>query len=238
MALACSNTNLKAQTVHGQPDIWLFWHNNYKFAEKWSLQTEVHMRFDDYFRYKEQFLFRPSVTFQPAKQVSYSLGYTYIHTFPYGQYPLAADRPEHNIWEQVQFKQTLNKVTLTHRLRLEQRFQSSFDTEQNKFDFTEIQYSNRFRYRISIKVPITDKLSFHAFDELWIRSTNKIKDISFDRNWFYAGLGYQFTPAVGIQLGYLHQYAKNNATLFEQHHTMQLTIKTVIGKPKPKTTTS
>lgn len=221
------------QQVYGKPDIWLLWQNSYQINKKWSIETEFHARFDNYWQQPEQLLFRPSVNYQYQKNISFAAGYSYIHTFPYGEFPLAAEKPEHNIWQQAKFLHKINRIQFSHRLRLEQRFQSKWENAQNRYTFQQVQYGHRFRYRFSVQIPISEKWSAQVFDEVWIKTGASLSQIDFDRNWWSVGIGYQCTPQVKIALSYLHQYIKHDSNLFEQHHTAQLTLKTkLIHKTK------
>ncbi len=223
--------SLSAQQIYGKPDVWLFWQNQYQFHQKWSFNTEVHARFDNYFQQPEQLLFRPSFQYQYREQVYFAAGYSYVHTFPYGELPLAADRTEHNSWIQLKLVQPINRVKITHRLRLEQRFQSTWDLVEERYNFKKVQYGNRFRYRFQVQIPITERWSVQVFDEFWIRTSERVGEISFDRNWFSVGASYTINKQVKIALSYLHQYIKHSDTLFEQHHTAQLSLQTFITKP-------
>jgi long-subunit fatty acid transport protein len=234
--LFLTNQKGAAQVVHGKADVWTSLITNYQINEKWSIGNELHFRMDNWVTEPEQFLIRPSVSYQIKPKLKASLGYTYVHTFPYGDFALPAERPEHNVWEQISLSQKIGKVGLTHRYRLEQRFQSLLDPTQGKYSFQKINFAHRFRYRLTIKIPLYKTLFLNAFDELWIGASNDFKEIAFDRNWFYAGLGWQATDYMSLQLGYLHQYVQNNPNRFERHHTVQLTLKFVFkgGKEEDK----
>jgi len=221
----CTVENGTAQVVHGKADVWTSLITNYQINKKWSVGNELHFRMDNWLSEPEQFLIRPSVSYKIKPKLKASLGYTYAHTFSYGDFALPAERPEHNVWEQISIGQKIGKVSLTHRYRLEQRFQSLLDPTEGKYTFNKINFANRFRYRLTVKIPLYKTLSLNAFDELWVGASGDFKKIAFDRNWFYAGLGWQATGYMSLQLGYLHQYVQNNPDRFERHHTVQLTLK-------------
>lgn len=214
-----------AQVVHGKADVWTSLIVNYQINEKWSLGNELHFRMDNWVLQAQQFVLRPSVSYQIVPSLKASIGYTYAHTFPYGDFALPAERPEHNVWEQLSLSQKIGKVSLTHRYRFEQRFQSLLDVTERKYTFQNINFVHRFRYRLTLKIPLYKTLFFSAFDELWIGAAKDFKQVNFDRNWFYAGLGWHATDYMSLQLGYLHQYVQNNPDRFERHHTLQLTLK-------------
>ncbi|XOV95010.1 MAG: DUF2490 domain-containing protein [Bacteroidota bacterium] len=221
------NTNqVNAQEVHGEPDVWFLLLNHYKLNDNWSLGNEFHMRFDDYLNDKEQLLIRPFLNYHANPNVVFTVGYTFINTYPYGQYPLPASKPENNIWEQVTLIQNVGKINIQHRYRWEHRWQG--DLVQNApgdpFIVDGFSYSNRFRYRITVRRPISERLFINVFDELWIRMDEHLRNVDFDRNWLYLALGLKLNDKVSLQAAYLHHYAKNNPTRFEKHPTLQFTV--------------
>ena len=219
---------LFAQQIYGKPDVWFSWQNSYNFHTKWALKTELHARFDNYLAEPEQLLFRPSIQYKYKDQLHFAGGYTYLHTFPYGKFPLSASRPEHNIWQQAKFLQSINKVKLVHRLRLEERFQSNWDSTNKQYTFKKIHYSTRFRYRFSVQIPMDKHWFIQIFDELWIGTGSSIGVVNFDRNWWSVGTSYKFNASLKVALSYLHQYIRHQDDLFEQHHTLQISLVTTM----------
>ena len=225
-------TNIFSQEIHGEPNVWFLLLTHYKINDHWSLGNEVHMRFDDYLNDKQQFILRPFINFGKTNDVIYSIGYSYLRTYPYGKYPIIAAKPEHNVWEQVTFNHRVNELRVSHRYRLEQRWQSYFNTAGGvtTTDIAGYSRAHRFRYRLTLRQPLSEKFFINIFDELWVKSDARIKVVQFDRNWIYAGLGVNVVENVSFQVAYLHQYALNNPELFERHHTLQITGEWVLSK--------
>jgi hypothetical protein len=215
---------LRAQEIHGNPNVWYLLLTHYKINDKWSVGNELHMRFDDWHKDKQQFLERPFVDYSITDGVIATVGYTYILTYPYGEYPLLDNKPEHNIWEQITLKQSVGKFSISHRYRWEHRYQGNLVPNGNGGTTVDgYDYSNRFRYRLTIKRPINDQYFINVFDELWIKSDDRLINSQYDRNWLYAGLGRKVSDHFSFQLAFLHQYAKNTNTRYERHSGLQLT---------------
>lgn len=216
----------RAQEVHGEPDVWFLLLNHYKINDSWSVGNEFHMRYSDYLNEEEQLLIRPFVNFHANPNVVLTAGYTFINTYPYGKYPLPANKPENNFWEQVTVIQDVNKTNIQHRYRWEHRWQG--DLVQNgvngPFEVDGFSYSNRFRYRLTVRRPISDKFFINIFDELWIGMDQKLRNVAYDRNWLYLALGYQITDKISVQTAYLHQYVKNSPDRYEKHPSLQITV--------------
>ncbi|MEQ8474406.1 MAG: DUF2490 domain-containing protein [Marinoscillum sp.] len=225
LGLGVSCTSAYAQEVHGEPNVWFLLLLNHELNDHWNVGTELHMRYDDYLNESQQLLFRPYIDYMAkSKDVVYTFGYTYIKTFPYGDYPLAIEKPEHNIWEQVTLKHEVNKLSISHRFRLEQRWQAviNYDDTDDSYFLDGTSFGSRFRYRLTLTHPINEKFFVNIFDELWIKSDSP-NMVLYDRNWIYTALGYNLSNSANVQLAYLHQYAYNNPTRYERHHGLQIT---------------
>jgi len=217
------NATLAQEDVHGDSEFWFLLLNHYKINDQWTVGNEFHVRQTNFTSDHKQFIIRPFVNYKPGESAVYTAGYSYIETRPYGEYPLATTLPEHNVWEQVTLNQTLGRSTFSHRYRMEHRFQGNFEenaggnTEVNGFNF-----SNRFRYRLTLKKPIFSNYFIHVFDELWINLDETLGQASYNQNWIYLGLGKNISQG-NIQLAYLHQHASANG-IVERHPTLQVTL--------------
>ncbi|MEQ8924426.1 MAG: DUF2490 domain-containing protein [Fulvivirga sp.] len=215
-----SNFNAFSQEIHGRDDIWFLMINTFKLNDKWDVGNELHMRFDDYLNDDQQFLIRPFFNYHANVSVTYSGGYTYIRTYPYGQYPLPDTKPEHNIWEQVTFNQQINNFSLAHRYRLEHRWQGNLVQQTDgSFDVDDYDFSHRLRYRLMYRRPFNDQWALVLFDEFFLNISDDLKNVGFDRNWLFLGANYSFTERLSLLGGLMHHYAKNSPDRFERHPT-------------------
>ncbi len=216
----------RAQEIHGEPDVWFLLLNHYKINDNWSLGNEFHMRYSDYLNEEEQLLIRPFINYHANPNVVLTAGYTFINTWPYGEYPLPANKPENNVWEQVTLIQDIGLTNIQHRYRWEHRWQGDLiqNTTGGPFEVDGFSYSNRFRYRITIRRPINEKWFINIFDELWFSMDRRLQNLDYDRNWIYLALGYQVTDKLSVQAAYLHQYIKNNPARYERHPGLQITV--------------
>ncbi|MFB6306824.1 MAG: DUF2490 domain-containing protein [Flavobacteriales bacterium] len=213
------------QKTDNQSDAWFFLLNHYKLNDKWSAGSEIHWRNTRFLQDKEQLLLRPFIAYKPNKGVSYTAGYTFIQSYSTSYNNLPISKPEHNIWEQVSLKQTLNKFRISHRFRIEHRFQGDISLNDNaEHEINGFEFSNRFRYRLTLKRSLTDKLFIHLFDEIWIKMNDEFKFPVYGKNWFYAGLGYKIIKNGNLQLAYLHQNINKGNGFFVRNPTVQFTF--------------
>ena len=221
-----------AQTeVHGANDVWFLLLNKVTFSEKWSFLNETHLRRHQWLEQKEQFLLRPAFNYDFNNAVTATVGYTYIRTYQYGQYPLPVDVPENNIWEQITLSHKITEqVNISHRYRIEHRWIG--DIRTNGVATPEIdgtRFAQRFRYRLTATFPIvkTDegtRLYGHVFDEVWLNLRDELHVLNFDRNWLYIAVGYRFSPMARLEVAFLDQWINQPANdRYEHNPTLQFT---------------
>ena len=139
--------------------------------------------------------------------LSYDLDKNFTLTLAGGRYATydykaLSDGPltiEKRLWQQIVINQYLLRLKVEHRYRIEQRW---FDLR----DGTN-QFRNRIRYRLNAFLPInhttiTNRTAFlSVYDEIFLNP----KGPAFERNRFYAGLGYQIDKNWIVQLGCVSQ---------------------------------
>ena len=213
------------QTVHGNPEVWFLVLNNFDLNDRWRIGNELHLRRNGWLEDQKQFIIRPYVELRLTDAILPMVGYSYIETAPHGDFPLPTDKPEHNFWEQVTVQQKLPKATITHRYRLEHRYQGKIAVdEQGNAAINGFSFSHRFRYRLIYKHPLGKNGFVLLFDELWINIPDGLRSSDFDRNWVYAALGRNFGKGTSGQIAYLYQWTRSSAELYESNHGVQFTF--------------
>jgi hypothetical protein len=151
----------------------------------------------------EQLLLRTGVTYQPKNtNVTFTQGYAFISTGEFGEGN--GTSAEHRIYQEAILPQKVgSRFYLSHRFRFEQRWLESQD------------FRTRYRYNISINMPLNGLelkkgvVYLALFNEIFINGETEIGDGRtvqlFDRNRFYAGLGYGLRANLRMQLGMMNQ---------------------------------
>jgi hypothetical protein len=149
----------------------------------------------------EQLLIRGGLTWRPrGSAVKYTLGYAHITSGRFG--PSNDTSEENRIYQEALFGQTLgDKLFLTHRFRLEQRWVQNQD------------FRSRIRYFIGANYPLNqDNLNEGAiylafYNELFVNFEfdGRPDQDYFDRNRIYAALGYSVRDNLRLQAGYMWQ---------------------------------
>ena len=180
---------------------WLIYIGNKKLNSKWNIHNEVQYRNYNAIGDLEQLLLRTGVGYNVNDKNNVLLGYGYILSENYiGESEDKIAINEHRVFQQYTTKQDIGKVSLSHRYRLEQRF-------------VEEDFKLRFRYFLSLKIPLkikekgTSPLYLSAYNEIFLNSKSSI----FDRNRVYGGLGYNLSENIKIELGYMNQFFETNS---------------------------
>ncbi|MDX2190419.1 MAG: DUF2490 domain-containing protein [Bacteroidota bacterium] len=133
-----------------------------------------------------------AVIYNATKQLSFAASYTYQRVDPF----LSSYSNEHRIWEQVAYKHFINKATIKHRIRFDERF------IQNRADNT-YPLSHRLRYLIGLEMPLkkeSDKYYLTAYNEFFF-TTSTPTDAFYGENWAYAGIGVKTKTAGKLEAG-------------------------------------
>ncbi|PVY38324.1 uncharacterized protein DUF2490 [Pontibacter virosus] len=203
---------------------WYMYFGDHRFTDKWGIHTEAQLRRNHIIKDPQQLLLRTGINYDLTPAAMFTLGYGYIETHPYGDYPAADKFPEQRIYQQLQVKGSLGRLGLNHRYRLEQRWVKQPGAE----DYT---FLNRARYMVKALLPLAGntlevKEPFLAvYDEVFVGFGKHVKHNIFDQNRAYIALGYKLSNTTSFELGYLNQFIqKANGVVFESNHTLQVSI--------------
>ncbi|WP_397363982.1 DUF2490 domain-containing protein [Olleya sp. R77988] len=180
---------------------WLIYIGNKKLKNGWNIHNEVQYRNYDGIGDLEQLLLRTGLGYNLTENNNnLLLGYGYILSENYvGNTDNKVSVNEHRIFQQFTTKQKVGKISLSHRYRFEQRF-------------VESDFKMRFRYFLGLKIPLQYKedgsnpFYLSAYNEIFLNTKSSV----FDRNRVYGGLGYTFSPALRMELGYMNQFFENS----------------------------
>jgi hypothetical protein len=183
---------------------WLMYFGDNKINKKLGIHSELQLR--NYFLEQtvEQTLMRLGINYYVDPLVMLSGGYGYIHTGPSSQNVVGFTTQEHRIWQQLILRHKTRAIFMEHRYRLEQRFIENVTNKSNTFD-------NRLRYRFQSIFPfysISPHLRHYflsAYNEFFANLGREVSGQIFDRNRLYFAIGYQVSPKLNFQIGYLNQ---------------------------------
>ncbi|MBK8495820.1 MAG: DUF2490 domain-containing protein [Ferruginibacter sp.] len=185
---------------------WIQTFNTIGLDKKWSLHVEYQWRRTNGLKHWQQSLFRIGVNRKINEQVTLHAGYGWIETFPYGDFPIAsaATFPEHRVYEQVSFRQPINKWIFTHRFRIEQRWLGRVRPGTDR-EIEAWTYLHRFRYQFRAQLSLSPKWYAVAADEIFIGAGKNVGINIFDQNRIFLLAGFKINQHVSAEAGYFNQ---------------------------------
>lgn len=205
-----------------------------KISDKVSAHIEYQWRRADWVKNWQQSLPRVGINYKINSNLTVQAGYAWIHTFPYGETNLAAvpkTFPEHRSYEQLTVNTPVGKTTLTHRLRLEQRWLGRYNSISSEKPDKWV-YLNRVRYMPRLDIPLNKKWYAATYDEIMIGFGKNVGENIFDQNRIALLTGYKFNKNLRIEAGYINQVVMlgrevENKNIFQ--HNNGIVINTYIN---------
>ncbi len=179
---------------------WYIYFGNQKIAPRWNWWNEVQYRNFNLAGDLEQLLLRTAIGYS-LKDLAHNLqlGYAFILSEPYTPGTSLKTRTiEHRLYQQFLTRQTIGRLVLQHRYRLEERFLP------NRFRL-------RARYFLSANIPLNKPAMgkgvayLSAYNEVFLHLDRPV----FDRNRLYGGAGIGITDYLRIETGWMYQILEN-----------------------------
>jgi hypothetical protein len=227
--------------IANQSNAWVLYTGNHKISKKFGVHTEYQWRRADFFNDWQQSLARVGIDYYQNPNITFTVGYASIISYPYGDQPINHQSHENRIWEQVNLKAKYGRFDMQHRYRMEQRLIDNWSNSTGSFVQGKDNYRNRVRYRIMVNVPLSRKemanntLFLNVNDEVFLGFGKGIAKNILDQNRFITSLGWRFNPNFNIQLGYLNQMVfKTDGIKVERNHTLWISTTYDIDFTKSK----
>lgn len=217
------NQKIVSQTPLNNKGIWLLYNGDNKINSRIGIHSEVQMR--NFFMKNtfEQNIIRVGLNFYVSPNVMLTAGYANVHTEP-SKDIVANALNENRSWQQLILRFKTKTFFFEHRYRLEQRWTKNITQNTNSYD-------DRIRYRFQTLFPlyVLDPVLRHFFvlgsNEIFINHRRSFTAEFFDRNRVFFSLGYQVSPKLNFQIGYLNQAINSRAIpTAELNHNLQISI--------------
>lgn len=220
---AAFSAKIYGQQHVDKPGWWLIYFGDNKLNDKFGLHTEVQLRNHFAPNTVETSFFRLGLNYYTSKSTIATVGYGYFYNEPNNpELPFAITR-EHRTWQQFLTRHKTRKLFMEHRYRLEQRFIEFGDDTPALTD-------HRIRYRFQAIFPfytISPYLRHYflaGYNEVMLNFREASAEV-YDRNRFYIALGYQVSPKLNFQLGYMSQIARQGSLpTLEYNNLVQATV--------------
>ena len=177
---------------------WFVFINQHRFNTKLTALTDIQHRSWEFAQNFNQLLLRSTLYYPLNSEFKLGVGYGYIATDPsFETLEDEKNTSEHRLHTDLMFTRSFSHGAWINRYRLEQRYLSN---DADAYDA-----SQRLRYMSRINYKLTSKFSLSVFDEIFLNLQRPV----FSQNRLYFGMGYQATPLLNVQLGYMKNHFSN-----------------------------
>ncbi|RBL93106.1 DUF2490 domain-containing protein [Chitinophaga flava] len=212
------------ETTHAYQH-WYTYFGTMKINQHWSVPFDVQLRIRDGISNKGQLLMRGGLQYAINKRHQVLLGYAFVPT-----YNNVSDTwlPEQRIFEQYIYKAP--KIDMTHRFRLEQRWVAQSSAPGAHRAIGDWKYGNRLRYFNRTQLAIRHHQQSTRFyvalqDEIFLNLWgNSISNLLFDQNRFLTAFGYQISPNLKADIGYMNQLVQVNSGAKTMNHILHFSV--------------
>lgn len=208
---------------------WLASFNTIGVNKKFSIHFDAQWRSTDNIKSMQTLLLRGGVNYKAGKNITVTGGYAFISNRKTIS-GVSGYAPENRLWEQLVINQKIKKISIAHRLRIEQRFISQSAVVNNELVNEGSVNAGRLRYFARSIVPLTrDKNFFRGYfaalqNEVFINIGNRaaVNGKYFDQNRLYLAIGYKCNSKLSFDFGYMNQYISGRGDSFTNNHIVQL----------------
>lgn len=215
-----------AQLESVNSNAWLHYMGSFNLNPKYGVSLEATHRMSNFTQDFQQFFVRPSFDYKLKSNLTASLGYTYVLTGVYGSPAMnKRNMPENHVWLQGSIQNKIGKVSITNRLRNENRF---VGIASPNLEINDVDYRNRMRYMLLASLPIvqlnnSQSLNGIIGNEIFLNVGENAGATLVNQNRVIAGLGYKLNGSNQIQLAYILQNIWNYGnTIKEDNSTLRL----------------
>lgn len=201
-----------AKQIKNINQVWVGYYNSIEINDKWSVNSDFQFRTKEWLENNSQALGRVGLVKKVSEKLSITVGLAHFRFYLSD----IATRGEWRPWQEIALKEKYSKLKVTHRLRIEQRFNQKYKNDEWSNDYT---FNWRFRYKLDLQFPLVSKnekaLYLTFGNEILINAGKVIKYNYFDQNRLSAGFNIELNKNFTIQpqFIYIWQQESNGITL-------------------------
>lgn len=211
---------------------WFTYGGEHPLTRRLRLVLDETVRRADGVRVWQQLEASQGVTYVVRDGIELTSGYAYIATFPYGDLPVPARRPEHRLWEEVELARRTGRVAWESRTRVEHRWIGSPDMALSTIADDRWREATRLRQRLGATIPLLGAGTGDAWYlapnvEAFLRVAPDAGVGGFlEETRTAVALGSRVGRHTRIEVGYLYQLARRAAGREqERNHALLLALR-------------
>lgn len=220
LVVGASTPAAAQRTTHDNFNSWYILSTDAGLSERWTTQWDVQERRSGPIEQPQAFFLRGGLGYSVNPAVKLGFGAAYSESYPSGEIPSAYQAPERRIFEQLQLGHTIGTVGVTHRYRLEQRWQGRRGADTSNHEITNWMTSGRVRYLLKGVKPAGD-IYLTGSNEVFVAYGKNVGFNVFDQDRLGATIGRKLGRSWKAEVGVLEQLSlKSNGKDIERNHTI------------------
>lgn len=208
--------------INEQSQFWWSINTSTRVSERFGVIADFHLRRNDFLNQTNFYFARLGGAYWVSDQLTLVAGYAHLWLSK----PLENGRRnyqnENRIYQQIQWRQNVGKVTFVQRIRNEQRWHEVLDANG---DYNRTRFSNRVRFLSSFNVKIFNNPKWPSLvlaDEVHVHFGKEIVYNTFDQNRVFAGIKVPLKPNLKFDIGYMMVYQQRySGRDFDLNHTFR-----------------
>lgn len=216
-----SQVAITEKDINQQAQFWTSINATSRLSNKWGAMTDFHYRRNHFMKDPNFYFLRAGAVYWVNDNftIAGGLAHLWLATSTENGFDFAN---ENRIYQQVQWRQKINKLSYLFRIRNEQRWHEvlNYDGSVNR-----IRFSNRLRFLFSVTIPVFKDPYLPAIsiaDEILIHFGKEIIYNSLDQNRIFVGIKQKISKKVSFDLGYMMVYQqKYSGYQYDMNHTFR-----------------
>ncbi len=214
--------------ITSRPYAWYTYGASFQLAPKWILSNDISERhFLDNGK-QLQFTLRSKINYTLGQNWNAGIGFAWFFTNTFD--PASASTlavPELRPFQEFNNNQKLNRFTISHRYRIEERYFRKVvnDKLANGYNFNfRFRYKFEVEYRICQSTNKAQSLSLKAGDEIMLNAGKKIVKNMFDQNRMNTAISYQANNNFTFDLGYTYGFQQKSSGDYNEANIFRFSI--------------
>jgi uncharacterized protein YqfB (UPF0267 family) len=212
----------EAKTLHHQDQFWWSINSSTRITEHFGLITDFHIRRTQFISESNFYFARLGGAFWISDQLTLVGGAAHLWLAKSFDNDLTRYQNENRIYQQIQWRQKVGRVTFVQRIRNEQRWHEVLGEEG---EVLRTRFSNRVRFLSSFNIKVFENPkmpSISLADEAHFHVGKEIVYNTFDQNRIFAGIKVPLRNNLSFDMGYMLLYQQHySGNTYDVNHTFR-----------------
>ncbi len=208
--------------INEKNQFWWSINTTTRLTDNFGVVGDFHIRRDDFIQEPNFYFARIGAAFWMTDRLTLVAGYAHLWLSKSFENLDNIYQGENRIYQQVQWRQKVGRVTFVQRIRNEQRWH---EVLRNDGSVDTIRFSNRVRFLSSFNIKVFEnpKLpSISIADEVHMHFGKEIIYNTFDQNRIFTGLKVPLAKNLKFDIGYMMVYQQRYAgNEYDMNHTFR-----------------